>query len=180
MKADPRTEAEVMHVLSRIVETASSRDIDGAMALFADDPNVFLLGTGVDAGVLDGVDAEVVLGGGRLARFMERSRRRRVRYGHLRQSRKRRQGKRKRGPRPTTGPATVGMAPRMKRLHFCGRLRPTRSRGSSRAVFRSSASFPERFGLRGTTGGARAGRAGPSSSRAIRRRARRSSAYLSR
>src|ERR1043166_10229128 len=48
MKADPRTEAEVMHVLSRIVETASSRDVDGAMALFADDPNVFLLGTGVD------------------------------------------------------------------------------------------------------------------------------------
>ena len=49
MKADPRTEAEVMHVLSRIVETASSRDVDGAMALFADDPNVFLLGTGVEA-----------------------------------------------------------------------------------------------------------------------------------
>jgi len=48
MKAAPRTEAEVMHVLSRIVETASSRDVDGAMALFADDPNVFLLGTGVD------------------------------------------------------------------------------------------------------------------------------------
>jgi len=48
MKADPRTEAEVMHVLSRIVETASSRDVGGAMALFADDPNVFLLGTGVD------------------------------------------------------------------------------------------------------------------------------------
>src|SRR5206468_6956907 len=48
MKADPRTEAEVMYVLSRIVETASSRDVDGAMALFADDPNVVLLGTGVD------------------------------------------------------------------------------------------------------------------------------------
>src|SRR5262249_11812824 len=48
VKADPRTEAEVMHVLSRVVETASSGDVDGAIALFADDPDVFLLGTGVD------------------------------------------------------------------------------------------------------------------------------------
>ena len=48
MKADPRTEAEVMHVLSRIVETASSGDVDAAIAHFADDPDVFLLGTGVD------------------------------------------------------------------------------------------------------------------------------------
>jgi len=48
MKADLRTEAEVLHVLSRVVETASSGDIDGAIALFADDPDVFLLGSGVD------------------------------------------------------------------------------------------------------------------------------------
>jgi hypothetical protein len=48
MKADPRTEAAVMHVLSRVVEFASSGDVDGAIALFADDPDVFLLGTGVD------------------------------------------------------------------------------------------------------------------------------------
>jgi hypothetical protein len=42
MRADPRTEAEVMHVLSRIAETASSGDVDGAIALFAGDPDVFL------------------------------------------------------------------------------------------------------------------------------------------
>jgi hypothetical protein len=48
MKADPLTDAGVMHVLSRVVELASSGDVDGAMALFADDPDVFLLGTGVD------------------------------------------------------------------------------------------------------------------------------------
>jgi class 3 adenylate cyclase/ketosteroid isomerase-like protein len=48
MKADPRTEAEVMHVLSRVVELASRGDVDGAIALFVDDPDVFLLGTGVD------------------------------------------------------------------------------------------------------------------------------------
>ena len=48
MKADLRTEAEVLHVLSRVVEIASSGDVDGAIALFADDPDVFLLGSGVD------------------------------------------------------------------------------------------------------------------------------------
>jgi class 3 adenylate cyclase/ketosteroid isomerase-like protein len=48
MKADPRTEAEVMRVLGRIVDAATSSDIDAAVALFADDPDVFLQGTGVD------------------------------------------------------------------------------------------------------------------------------------
>jgi class 3 adenylate cyclase len=48
MKADPRTEAEVMQVFSRMVETMSSGDADGAVALFANDPEVFLLGTGAD------------------------------------------------------------------------------------------------------------------------------------
>ncbi len=48
MKADPRTEAEVLKVLSRAVEAISSKDVAVAVALFASDPDAFLLGTGVD------------------------------------------------------------------------------------------------------------------------------------
>jgi class 3 adenylate cyclase len=48
MKADPRTEAEVTRVLSRIVDGVASGDVEGAVAMFADDPDVFLQGTGVD------------------------------------------------------------------------------------------------------------------------------------
>ena len=48
MKADPRTEAEVASVLSRIVDIVRAGDVDAAVALFADDPDVFLQGTGVD------------------------------------------------------------------------------------------------------------------------------------
>ena len=48
MKADPRTEAEVMLVLSRVAAAAGAGDVDAALSLFADDPDVFLLGTGVD------------------------------------------------------------------------------------------------------------------------------------
>src|SRR5262249_58521791 len=48
MRPDPRTEAEVREVLARIVDTAERRDVDGAMAMFADDTDVFLYGTGVD------------------------------------------------------------------------------------------------------------------------------------
>jgi len=48
MKADPRTEAEVLRVLSRIVDIVRSGKVDAAVPLFADDPDVFLQGTGVD------------------------------------------------------------------------------------------------------------------------------------
>src|SRR5262245_33540005 len=48
MKADPRTEAEVTRVLSRMVEAARSSDVEAAVALFANDPDVFLQGTGLD------------------------------------------------------------------------------------------------------------------------------------
>jgi class 3 adenylate cyclase/ketosteroid isomerase-like protein len=48
VKADPRTEAEVTGILSRIVEAVRSRDPERAVALFADDPDVFLQGTGMD------------------------------------------------------------------------------------------------------------------------------------
>ena len=48
MKADPRTEAEVASVLSRMVDIVRAGDVDAAVAFFADDPDVFLQGTGVD------------------------------------------------------------------------------------------------------------------------------------
>jgi class 3 adenylate cyclase/ketosteroid isomerase-like protein len=48
MRPDPRTEAEVKAVLARIVDAAERRDVDGAVALFATDDDVFLYGTGVD------------------------------------------------------------------------------------------------------------------------------------
>jgi class 3 adenylate cyclase len=48
MRADPRTEAEVARVLSQIVEGVASGDVDAGVSMFADDPDVFLQGTGVD------------------------------------------------------------------------------------------------------------------------------------
>jgi len=48
MRPDPRTEAEVTQVLARIVDVIGRRDAEGALALFADDLDVFLYGTGVD------------------------------------------------------------------------------------------------------------------------------------
>jgi class 3 adenylate cyclase len=48
MRPDPRTEAEVKELLARIVDAAGRRDAGAAMAMFADDPDVFLFGTGVD------------------------------------------------------------------------------------------------------------------------------------
>src|SRR5690348_3052116 len=48
MRPDPDTEAEVTATLARIAEVAGSRDVDVAVALFANDPDVFLYGTGVD------------------------------------------------------------------------------------------------------------------------------------
>ena len=48
MKADPRTEAEVASLLSRMVDIVRAGDVDAAVAFFADDPDVFLQGTGLD------------------------------------------------------------------------------------------------------------------------------------
>lgn len=48
MKAEPRTEAEVIRVLDRAVVAAGNGDVEAAVSLFADDPDVFLLGSGVD------------------------------------------------------------------------------------------------------------------------------------
>jgi class 3 adenylate cyclase/ketosteroid isomerase-like protein len=48
MKADPHTQARVIQVFSQLAEFMSNRDVDGGVALFADDPDVFLVGTGAD------------------------------------------------------------------------------------------------------------------------------------
>ena len=48
MRPDPRTEAEVKELLARIVGAAGRRDAGAAIAMFADDRDVFLFGTGVD------------------------------------------------------------------------------------------------------------------------------------
>jgi len=48
MKADPKTEAAVMNVLKQYVEAYAKRDLDGLLVLFAPDPDVVTIGTGVD------------------------------------------------------------------------------------------------------------------------------------
>ena len=48
MRPDPLTEGEVAEVLRQMVDAAGRRDAEAAIALFADDPDVFLYGTGVD------------------------------------------------------------------------------------------------------------------------------------
>lgn len=55
MKADAETEAEVTAFLNRFAQAYEERKIDDLMALFAPDPNVVLIGTGVD-GRLVGMD----------------------------------------------------------------------------------------------------------------------------
>jgi ketosteroid isomerase-like protein len=48
MKADRLTEAEVTEVLNRFLETYSRRDVEGTLALLAPDPDLLIIGTGVD------------------------------------------------------------------------------------------------------------------------------------
>lgn len=48
MKADPHTEAGVLDVFAQLSRSMSKSDVDGGVALFANDPDVFLLGTGAD------------------------------------------------------------------------------------------------------------------------------------
>lgn len=48
MKADAKTEAEVMEFLNRFAKAYEERKIDDLMALFAPDPDVVLIGSGVD------------------------------------------------------------------------------------------------------------------------------------
>jgi len=48
MKANAKTEAEVMAVMNRYKEAYSRRDVDGVLALFAPDPDMVIIGTGQD------------------------------------------------------------------------------------------------------------------------------------
>jgi len=48
MKADAKTEAEVMAVLDRMRECYAKRDLGGLVALFATDPDVVAIGSGAD------------------------------------------------------------------------------------------------------------------------------------
>lgn len=48
MRADTKTEAAVMAVVNQLIEAFTKRDLDGALALFAPDPDVVFIGSGVD------------------------------------------------------------------------------------------------------------------------------------
>ena len=48
MKADAKTEAEVMAVLNQLIKAYKEQDVDGLLALYATDPDMVTIGTGVD------------------------------------------------------------------------------------------------------------------------------------
>ncbi|MFO0794669.1 MAG: nuclear transport factor 2 family protein [Candidatus Brocadiaceae bacterium] len=48
MKADAKTEAAVIAVLSKFAEGYAKRDLEAVLALFAPDPDVVMFGTGAD------------------------------------------------------------------------------------------------------------------------------------
>ena len=48
MKADAKTEAEVMAFLNRLIKSYKEQDVDGSLALYATDPDMVTIGTGVD------------------------------------------------------------------------------------------------------------------------------------
>jgi uncharacterized protein (TIGR02246 family) len=48
MKADPKTEAEVMNAIKQCFEAFAKRDLNAMLAFFAPDPDVVVIGTGRD------------------------------------------------------------------------------------------------------------------------------------
>jgi ketosteroid isomerase-like protein len=48
MKAEPKTEAEVMNVMNQSMEAFVKRDVDALMRLYAPDPDLVVIGTGGD------------------------------------------------------------------------------------------------------------------------------------
>jgi uncharacterized protein (TIGR02246 family) len=52
MKADKKTESEVLAVINRFLETYMKHDIDGTLALLAPDPDTLFIGTGKDEKIL--------------------------------------------------------------------------------------------------------------------------------
>jgi uncharacterized protein (TIGR02246 family) len=52
MKADKKTESEVLAVINRFLETYTKHDIEGTLALLAPDPDTLFIGTGKDEKIL--------------------------------------------------------------------------------------------------------------------------------
>ena len=48
MRADPKTEAAVMSVVTQFIEAFNTHDIDSGLKLFVPDPDVVFIGTGGD------------------------------------------------------------------------------------------------------------------------------------
>ena len=48
MKADAKTEAEVMTIVNQFVESFTKKEINNNLALYASDDDVVLIGTGID------------------------------------------------------------------------------------------------------------------------------------
>jgi uncharacterized protein (TIGR02246 family) len=48
MRADPKTEAEVVNIVKQGLEAFTKRDLDAVLAFFAPDPDVIVIGTGGD------------------------------------------------------------------------------------------------------------------------------------
>lgn len=48
MKADAKTEAEVVAVLNKLSDAYAARDVNSVLALFVPDPDVVMIGTGAD------------------------------------------------------------------------------------------------------------------------------------
>jgi ketosteroid isomerase-like protein len=55
MKADKKTEAEVMAAINKFIETYIRRDVEGTLALVTPDPDLFFIGTGIDEKIV-GID----------------------------------------------------------------------------------------------------------------------------
>lgn len=53
MRADAKTEAEVIAVINQVKEAFNKRDLNSIPALFAPDPDAVFYGTGADEKVLD-------------------------------------------------------------------------------------------------------------------------------
>ncbi len=52
MKADKKTEAEVKAAINNFLKAYSRRDLEGALALLAPDPDLLFIGTGADEKIL--------------------------------------------------------------------------------------------------------------------------------
>jgi ketosteroid isomerase-like protein len=61
MKADKKTETEVMAAINLFIETYTHRDIEGTLALLAPDPDLTIIGTGVDEKIVGIQKARILL-----------------------------------------------------------------------------------------------------------------------